>query len=155
AAARGQHQHRNCTLLSQLLEDIKTTHPRQHHVENNDRRMAGERLLQAAGTIVSGFQPELLALQILFEQLAQLGVVVDEQDRSHSSETIYPARKHDRLRNVKCISPEFYNLLPPAPALWVNTSGRSNVVRGIAQNQQKAAVWDFKRSCAMRKKFFI
>jgi hypothetical protein len=82
-APRGEHQHRCRKQRSDAPEHVETIHPRQHHVQHHRIPRPADNLRQGRRTVMDRGHLEILGGQVFGEQLAQLGVIVDEQDTRH------------------------------------------------------------------------
>jgi hypothetical protein len=79
-AARRQHQDGNACLRPNSTQNLKSVHPRQHHIENNQFILTRERALDSLSAGPNGLDSKALCIQKPTNQLAELGVVVDDQD---------------------------------------------------------------------------
>ncbi len=79
--AGSQHDHRHLALASHQSQELESVEARHHHVEQHQIVLAGQRPAQSAAAVVHGFQTDVSPGEELLQELAQLDVVVDHQDR--------------------------------------------------------------------------
>ncbi len=83
-AAGGQHQHRQVGMVAaQLLEQFQAATVRQHHVEHHGIRCLLGEGATGLGAVVAGTHGETFLDQPGTEQLAELPVIVDQQQFAH------------------------------------------------------------------------
>ena len=83
AGARGEEDDRDAALLTQSAADLDPVHAGQHHVEHHEVRLAGTGRGERRLTVAGGRDPMALAHQVEAQQVADLGVVVDDEDMGH------------------------------------------------------------------------
>src|SRR5947209_2623141 len=100
-AARSQHQNGDCGAFSaQTPQKLEAVHARHHHVEDDKRVRACERALKSLRAAVGHLHAEAFGAEQLRDQLAQLPVVVNDQNSFHQAIsarrrvcTFYPAER--------------------------------------------------------------
>jgi hypothetical protein len=65
---------------AQAAKQFKAVEAGQHDIEHNHETVALERALEAGIAIVAHFDLETFGLEVFFEHLGHLGVVIDDQD---------------------------------------------------------------------------
>ncbi len=78
--ARGEHQYRRCVRRAEFAQHIEAADARQHHIQNHDLEFVDRKFGQRVAAVMHAPDLEMLGAQVFAEHLAQLAVVVDEQD---------------------------------------------------------------------------
>ena len=101
-APRREHQHGDPGRGPDGAEHVEAVESGQHHVQHGEVVAAGRQALHGAGAVRLAVEDEALPGEILAEQLAQLGVVVDQQHARRGARNVRspcrghaPARRYD------------------------------------------------------------
>ena len=82
-AARGQHQHRRAGVLPDTAQHVETVRVGHHHVQHDQGVVFGEGSLDSRRAAGSPADFEPFARQIARDELAELGIVVNNQHAFH------------------------------------------------------------------------
>ena len=81
SSACGQHDHRDLALPPQQPQQLEAVQSRHHDIEQEQVVTAPQSPRQAAPAVVDNFEVHAPASEEALHQLAELNVVIDEQDR--------------------------------------------------------------------------
>ena len=77
-----------------MAQDVEAAHAGQHHVEHHQPIVAGERAIDGARAVGFDLEREILAREVFADQVAELGVVVHEQDPNGPARRVRQRREH-------------------------------------------------------------